>query len=144
MKAPRRPFPTFTLAMSQDMDFTFVIPLERPSQVFRYQPYPPVHQHTCASDDEDLVKRTVNRGVREPTFREPSLGSIRFASTPESQEDEDNSVIRLRRAIHSAPHGNENHNEASARMRRISMTTLVIDLALAIKHKMARLHATKT
>jgi len=141
MRAPRRPFPSFTLAMTDDMDSTSIVPLERPSQVFRYQPYQPTHRPACRVTDCDDSLRTGSRRLNEPSLREASLDTIRFAPNCDLQQDAESAVVHLHRAIHTTGNGRQGHS--GTRLRRISMTTLVIDLALAVRRKIANFHAAR-
>ncbi|KZP24591.1 hypothetical protein FIBSPDRAFT_1042053 [Athelia psychrophila] len=137
MKAPRRPFPSFSFAMSGPLDSTCSrVPLEQPSQVFRHPPHP----KSCRlADLGDPAMRTVDERFSEPTLNQTSHVSI--APTCDIKQDADSSaVIHLHDAIHHTA-GNDRRSGSGA--RRLSMTTLVIDLALAVKRKLSNLHSSR-
>ncbi|KZP28989.1 hypothetical protein FIBSPDRAFT_1039326 [Athelia psychrophila] len=130
MKAPRCPFPSFSLVMSEPLDSACSrVPSERPSQVFRYQPYPKSRR---VLDLDDLAMRTIDERFDEPLLNQTStIGSARNCGV---KQNADSAVIHLHDAIH---HTAGKDRRGGSRARRLSMTTLVIDLALAVKRKMS-------
>ncbi|KZP02092.1 hypothetical protein FIBSPDRAFT_1056096 [Athelia psychrophila] len=135
MKAPRRPFPSFSLAMSETLDSAGShVPLERSSQVFRYQPYP---RSRRVIDLDGRAMRTIDERFNEPTLNRTS--TVRVPPICDNKQDADSAVIHLHDAVHMA--GKD--RQGGSRARRLSMTTLIIDLALAVKHKMSKSHPSK-
>ncbi|KZP28992.1 hypothetical protein FIBSPDRAFT_927366 [Athelia psychrophila] len=136
MKAPRCPFPSFSLVMSEPLDSTCSrVPSERPSQVFRYQPYPKSRR---VLDLNDLAMRTIDERFDEPLLNQTStIGSARNCGV---KQDADSAVIHIHDAIH---HTAGKDRQGGSMARRLSMTTLVIDLALAVKRKMSNLHPSR-
>ncbi|KZP28986.1 hypothetical protein FIBSPDRAFT_947379 [Athelia psychrophila] len=102
---------------------------ERPSLVLRH----PLPQSCRLVDLRDPAMRTMDERFDEPTLnRTPT---VPFAPTGDIKQDADSSaVIHLHDAIH--PTAGKDRRGGS-RARRLSMTTLVIDLALAVKRKMS-------
>ncbi|KZP10098.1 hypothetical protein FIBSPDRAFT_872950 [Athelia psychrophila] len=119
--------------MSEPLDSTCSrVPLERPSQVFQHPPYP----KSCrVLDLDDPAMRTIDERFNEPMVNRTS--TIRFAptSTCDIKQDADIAVIHLHDAIH--------HTAGKDRQKRLSMTTLVIDLALAVRRKMSNFHPSR-
>jgi len=137
MKAFRRPLPSFTLAMSDSLDSSPLrISSERPSQVFRYQPYPP-NRPCRAVDLAESAKRTIDDRFDEPSSNRAS--TVYFAPTCNVMQDSDSAVMHLHDAIHPTA-GNDRRG---SKARRLSVTTLVIDLALAVRRKLSTFRASR-
>ncbi|KZP28819.1 hypothetical protein FIBSPDRAFT_852065 [Athelia psychrophila] len=119
--------------MSENMDSAgSLVPSERSSQVFRYQPYPRSRRVL-----DGRAMRTIDERFNEPTLNRTF--TVRFAPVCENKQDADSVVIHLHDAVHMA---GKDH-QGGSRARRLSMTTLVIDLALAVKRKMSKSHPSK-
>ncbi|KZP28834.1 hypothetical protein FIBSPDRAFT_1039204 [Athelia psychrophila] len=138
MKAPRRPFPSFSLAMSETLDSAGShVPSERSSQVFRYQPYP---RSRRVIDLDGRAMRTIDERFNEPTLNRTS--TVRVPPICDNKQDADSAVTHLIH-LHDAVHMAGKYRQGGSRARRLSMTTLVIDLALAVKRKMSKSHPSK-
>ncbi|KAG2044546.1 hypothetical protein BDR03DRAFT_1004843 [Suillus americanus] len=122
------PFPSFSLVMSQSSTSNMRLPSYRTSYLLRFHPYPRVKP----SQRENLMNTVDDR-----------------LSNQYDVVDEDNSarpVILDFSDIHEEQHPNvENLQEAvevaeagiKPRVRRLSLTTLIIDLAVLVARKLA-------
>ncbi|KAG1754766.1 uncharacterized protein EDB91DRAFT_1242012 [Suillus paluster] len=127
---PRRfndiPFPSFSLVLSQYLTSEMRLPSYRTSYLLRFHPYPRVklsqREMMQTIDDRlsseyDVVEDDDNAG--------PAI--LIFLDLPEEQHP---NAVNLQEAIKDAEVG------AQPRVRRLSLTTLIIDLAILVVRKL--------
>ncbi|KAI0670366.1 hypothetical protein C8Q78DRAFT_120093 [Trametes maxima] len=114
MRKPDPPFPSFTLMMAQYNNDSLRLPSYRESLVVRYHPYP-----RKPAKSADLMQ-TVDCRYEEATA--PSTNNV--DTSPARQDTVDDIALSLDRAM---------GKEDSGVKRRNSLTSLIIDLALAVR-----------
>ncbi|KAI0647068.1 hypothetical protein C8Q79DRAFT_602519 [Trametes meyenii] len=114
MRKPDPPFPSFTLMMAQFNNDSLRLPSYRESLVVRYHPYP-----RKPSKSTDLMQTVDCRYEEEPS---PSINGGDASSA--SLDPVDDIALNLDRAM--------SEEEAGVKRRR-SLTSLIIDLALAVR-----------
>ncbi|KAI0780917.1 hypothetical protein BD413DRAFT_15379 [Trametes elegans] len=116
------PFPSFTLVMTQPYD-SMRLPTYRESHVLRYHPYPRKHPKTS----ETLLRRVDHRYDEDCAPRPPPEVADELALTP-LQDTREEAALSLDRAM-----DREDGEGMAAVKRRRSLTSLILDLALAVR-----------
>ncbi|KAG1850571.1 hypothetical protein DFJ58DRAFT_431856 [Suillus subalutaceus] len=122
------PFPSFSLVMSQSSTSNMRLPSYRTSYLLRFHPYPRVKPSQRESLMNTVDDRLSNQYdvVDEDNSARPVI--LDFSDVHEEQHP---NVENLQEAVEVAEAG------VKPRVRRLSLTTLIIDLALLVARKLA-------
>ncbi|KAG2050649.1 hypothetical protein BDR06DRAFT_638608 [Suillus hirtellus] len=125
------PFPSFSLVMNQSSTSNMRLPSYRTSHLLRFHPYPRVK----LSQRESLMNTVDDRlsnwydVVEEDDNARPAILDL-F----DLHEEQHLNVENLQEVIEVAEVA---HADAKPRIRRLSLTTLIIDLAVLVVRKLA-------
>ncbi|KAG1774011.1 hypothetical protein EV702DRAFT_554619 [Suillus placidus] len=122
------PFPSFSLAMSQSSTSNMRLPSYRTSYLLRFHPYPRVK----LSQRESLMNTVDDRlSNQHDVVEEDDNARPVILDLSDFHEEQHPNVENLPEAVEVAEAG------AKPRLRRLSLTTLVIDLAVLVARKLA-------
>ncbi|KAG2350919.1 hypothetical protein BDR05DRAFT_955060 [Suillus weaverae] len=122
------PFPSFSLAMSQSSTSNMRLPSYRTSYLLRFHPYPRVK----LSQRESLMNTVDDRLSNQHDIVEED-DSVRpvILDLSDFHEEQHLNIENLPEVVEVAEAG------AKPRLRRLSLTTLIIDLAVLVARKLA-------
>ncbi|KAI0336554.1 hypothetical protein GY45DRAFT_1238586 [Cubamyces sp. BRFM 1775] len=122
MPRPDPPFPSFTTMSIQSQRSDLRLPSYREGFVIRYHPYPRAEKR---AQEPDLMQTVDHRRQDPPP---PQSTEEHEVLPPTPQEVVDEAALALHRVVSDV-------EERSVRMkRRRSLTSLIVDLALAIRN----------
>ncbi|KAJ3557009.1 hypothetical protein NM688_g1708 [Phlebia brevispora] len=128
-RAPDPPYPSFSLVMTtMDRYYPFRLPAYRSSYMNRYHPYPRVKRPLDLMQTVD--RRHVGLDEIEAGVEELLLHELSF-SQPSTDEYENETAV-LQAALATTGSGDGEHEPDSYARKRVSFSSLVVDLAVRI------------
>ncbi|KAG1757055.1 hypothetical protein EDB19DRAFT_7362 [Suillus lakei] len=121
------PFPSFSLVMSQSSMSNMRLPSYRTSYLLRFHPYPRVK----LSQRESLMATVDHRLSNQYDVVEDDSAGPVILDFSDLHEEQRPDAENLQEVIEVAEAG------AKAHVRRLSLTTLIIDLAVLVARKLA-------
>ncbi|KAG1757083.1 hypothetical protein EDB19DRAFT_1655752, partial [Suillus lakei] len=113
------PFPSFSLVISQYSTSNMRLPSYRTSSLLRFHPYPRVK----------LSQREIMQTV-DDRLSDQALDLV-ILDFPDLSEEQHLTAVNLQEALKAAETGAQPH------VRRLSFTTLIIDLAILVARKLS-------
>jgi len=126
------PFPSFSLVMSQYSTGDLRLPSYKMSYLLRFHPYPRVklsNREIMMTIDDRLHSVSTQYNVTED-YETTGLDPLIFSDI-RPEEEQHHNAVNLQEAIEVAVAG------AQPRVRRLSLTILIIDLAVLVTRKLS-------